>query len=67
MSVPREDRWTTGHWERQSGRYWLEVMANGVDYDWLVWDARRVLASGKRPDEKAAKLAARRWVESATR
>lgn len=64
MSVPLDERWLSSQWERPFGRYTLEVsVTTGDDFEWFVWLGRLIAARGTKPDEKAAKLAARRWAE----
>ncbi len=72
MSVPLKERWWSTEWHLDLGRYRLTVSSGwadvdrGNDFAWEVWsaDGRTLKAQGRKPDEKAAKLAARRWVET---
>ena len=69
MSVGQRT-WTTTAARRRIGRYVLRVAQHGArEWWWGVEDDKRghLLADGFKPDEKAAKLAARRWVDAALR
>ncbi len=67
MSVGQRT-WTTTAAERRLGRFLLVVGSTfGGCWWWRVRDTGVILVSGEAPDEKAAKLAARRWVEAASR
>ena len=64
MSVPLEERWRARKFERCTRGYVLIATQRGSD-SW-VWSTGRdgkLIAHGTRPDEKAAKLAARRAME----
>jgi hypothetical protein len=64
MSARLEDRWYSTEWHRALGRYELTVSEWDESFQWEVWLGRTLKKVGWKPDEKAAKLAARRWVEA---
>lgn len=65
MSVKRKDRWRAIEFFRETRTHALEAAWNGTDWSWAIWRLGQsmVFARGRMPDEKAAKLAARRAMD----
>jgi hypothetical protein len=63
-------RWTASHFERRVGKYLLLARVDPTfgGWGWHALDGRGdIVAIGKEPTEKKAKLQARRWAERTLR
>lgn len=63
MSALKEDRWQASMFFRHIGPYRMVVERSAGGWVWQVSRGSKLNASGRQPDEKAAKLYARRAVE----
>lgn len=67
MSARKEDRWQSDSFWMEFGDFMLcverEPGTGGSYWDWVVIRGTCIEGQGTRPDEKAAKLAARRCAE----